>query len=376
VRRGNARARGLALLVLLSFSVCACTHGSDLPRPLVLESRTIGFSRAEPATTVRGKLRFRGGLELFSDDRDFGGLSALLVSNDGASFLAVTDQSHWVTGTLAYEDGNLASARGETIAPMLDLQGRPLSDKTGDAEGLASGRDGDINRDILHDILHDIFDDVLVSFEGEHRVWRYPFGKDGVLAVPEGIALPPEALRASRNTGLEGITRVGDGLLFAVTEHLRDRKGDYRAWILPFVPKASLQPTPPNPGELTMPPDVPLPRAVTVRPVPPYAMTDVRQLPGGDLLTLERRYNPVDGVGVQMRRIPAASLRNAVEAGPSAPLEGSVLVELDGDFEIDNMEGLSIRRGARGEILLYVVSDDNFNTPLQRTLLVMFELLP
>jgi hypothetical protein len=38
------------------------------------------------------------------------------------------------------------------------------------------------------------------------------------------------------------------------------------------------------------------------------------------------------------------------------------------------MEGVSARRGPNGETLVYVVSDDNFNAPLQRTLLMMFEL--
>jgi hypothetical protein len=36
------------------------------------------------------------------------------------------------------------------------------------------------------------------------------------------------------------------------------------------------------------------------------------------------------------------------------------------------MEGLAVRRGPRGETLLYVISDDNY-WRLQRTLLLMFE---
>jgi hypothetical protein len=43
------------------------------------------------------------------------------------------------------------------------------------------------------------------------------------------------------------------------------------------------------------------------------------------------------------------------------------------DTNIDNMEGIAVRRGPKGETLLYLISDDNFS-PLQRTLLLMFEL--
>ena len=41
---------------------------------------------------------------------------------------------------------------------------------------------------------------------------------------------------------------------------------------------------------------------------------------------------------------------------------------------IDNMEGLAIRK-EEGRTFIYLVSDDNFS-PLQRTLLLKFELLP
>jgi len=43
------------------------------------------------------------------------------------------------------------------------------------------------------------------------------------------------------------------------------------------------------------------------------------------------------------------------------------------DANIDNMEGIAVRRGTNGETLLYMISDDNFSAR-QRTLLLMFEL--
>ena len=334
-----------------------------MARPLVLTSSAVGFSRADPAATTQGKLRFRGGVLLTSTDHDFGGLSGLLVSADGRRFIAVSDEAHWVTGTLEYEGGNLARAAGKTIAPMLDLAGKPMAAKAGDAEGLASAEDGDPSGDLF------------VSFEGEHRVWRYPFGKDGVHAVPVDLPLPPEVHRAPHNGGIEGITRIADGMLFAVSERYLDEAGDYRAWILPFDRAGSSAQHPATPGSAAAPGG----RAVSLLPLRPFVMTDVHQLPDGDLLTLERRYSPVRGVGVQLRRIPGASLREPAESGkaiPAMPLDGEVVATFDADYEIDNMEGLSVRRAESGETLVYVVSDDNFNAPLQRTLLFMYELQP
>ena len=43
-------------------------------------------------------------------------------------------------------------------------------------------------------------------------------------------------------------------------------------------------------------------------------------------------------------------------------------------FQIDNMEGLSVHRDARGALVLTLISDDNFS-PLQRTLLLQFTLV-
>ena len=49
------------------------------------------------------------------------------------------------------------------------------------------------------------------------------------------------------------------------------------------------------------------------------------------------------------------------------------LGELAPPMVADNFEGITVRRGRRGETLIYVVSDENFHS-LQRTLLLMFSL--
>lgn len=277
-RGGGARLslRALAALLLLALAGPGCTReDADVAHPLVMTSMLSTFSRSEPLSTERGKLRFRGGLQLKSTDADFGGLSGLLVSADGKRFIAASDESHWVTGNLEYDrNGNLAAASGGIIAPYLDMRGKPLAGKGGDAEGLASAGADDIDGDLF------------VSFEGKHRVWRYPFGRDGGSALPTELPVPAMVHQAPSNLGLEGITRVADGWLLAVSEHFQNDDGNYRAWLIPF------QPSMPSPHD---PPGGLLPRGtdthaieISLVPLHPFAMTDVRQLPGGDLLTLEK----------------------------------------------------------------------------------------
>jgi hypothetical protein len=50
-----------------------------------------------------------------------------------------------------------------------------------------------------------------------------------------------------------------------------------------------------------------------------------------------------------------------------------VLVEADMSYQIDNLEGLSVHRAANGDVVLTLISDDNFAF-YQRTLLLQFTL--
>jgi hypothetical protein len=341
----------------------SCNH-EDIPRPLRIRSDLVPFSRTDAKQSRQGSLRYRGGIELSSRDRDFGGISGLLVSADGDRFIAVSDQAHWITGTLTYNGGDLAGAAGDTIAPLLDPSGAPLASKAGDAEGLASA-DG-----------NDTTGDLFVSFEGRHRIWRYPFASHGVHAIPVDVALPPRVLQAPNNGGLEGLTRIAAGTLFTVSERYRNGAGNYRAWFL-RVPDGETHVLGPSfvafgagPG------DTPDSHEAAVKPMAPFSMTDVRELPDGDLLTLERRFDNVSGVGIQLRRIPRASVESAAISLVKVPLDGQIVGSFDPTFEIDNMEGLAIRRGPNDETLVYAISDDNFNSPMQSTLLLMYELMP
>jgi hypothetical protein len=51
------------------------------------------------------------------------------------------------------------------------------------------------------------------------------------------------------------------------------------------------------------------------------------------------------------------------------------VLEADSSYEIDNMEGIAVHRGSRGETVVSLMSDDNFNRFLQRTVLLQFTLV-
>jgi hypothetical protein len=98
-----------------------------------------------------------------------------------------------------------------------------------------------------------------------------------------------------------------------------------------------------------------------------YVPTDLARLPSGDLLVLERRFSLLGGVAGQVRLIPAAQLGQA-------RLQPLPVARLETPLNVDNFEGIAVAERA-GETLVYIVSDDNFS-PLQRTLLLQFRLLP
>lgn len=327
MRRWIARV-GLCVLAASSLAVSACADESV--RPLTSKSRVMPFALGDEAKQTTGKLKHLGSLRLTSEDTDFGGLSGLIVSADGSRFLAITDSSHWLTGELSYRDGRLIGATTGEIGPLLTPDGAVLSGKSGDAEGLTGSLDGD----------------VYVSFEGNHRIWRYPFGKDGLKAVPTAVAVPDGLTRAPSNGGLEGLALLRDGRLLALTESFHNSDGNIRGWLL---------------KDKTF-------EALTLKRRAPFDLTDVQQMPGGDVLTLERRFSRAGGVGFSMRRIAAKDIV------PDAVTDGEVLAEVGMSHMIDNMEGLSVRTDAEGRTILYLVSDDNFNAPLQQTLLMMFAL--
>jgi hypothetical protein len=327
-------AGALALLGLHALAEPQTPRVAEPPVRIEIRSRPIqGFEVRDPSRRRFGKLDFRGGIELTSPYKEFGGISGIRVRPDGGNFLALTDRSRWLRGRIVYQGDRPADITDAEMAPILGPDGKPLGARRWyDTEALTE--DGGT---------------AYIGIERVHQIVRADVGKHGLLARAQPIAVPPEMKTLPSNGSIETLVFVPRGrdplagTLIAVSERGYDDAGNIKAFLIGgrspglFAVKASDQ----------------------------FEISDGALLPGGDLLILERRYSLLRGVAMRMRRIPLASIR------PGAVVDGPILIYADLGNEIDNMEGLSVHRTARGETVLTLVSDDNFS-PVQRTVLLQF----
>ena len=335
---GPAGARAVLGAVLLAAALARPAPAAEPGfSPVAVEATPIAsFSRTASGDRF-GALEFRGGLSLASQAPDFGSLSGLAFSPDGATLYGVADTGNWFRATPVIADGRLAGLADAMVAPILDRDGVPLSRKRdGDAEGLRLfEKDGRLA--------------ALVSFEQVNEVREYVAAPDLALARPRNLKLP-SMKGVRRNQGLEAVAIPPAGSPLAgsvviVAERSLDKAGNHRAFIVGGK----------RPGAFSL-----------VR-SGDYDVTDAAFLPDGDLLVLERRFILSGGLGMRLRRIAAAGLK------PGATVDGPVLLEADMRDQIDNMEGLAVRPGENGETLIALVSDNNHNV-FQRTVLLLFAL--
>jgi hypothetical protein len=312
-------------------------HGSDAPTRIDVTAHPIAaFDPREPQRARFGALTFRGGISLSSSHAHFGGLSAIRVAADGARFLAVTDKGRWLRGRIVYDGVRPVGIRDAEMAPVLGQDGKPLAARGWyDTESIAED-DGT----------------VWLGIERVNRIVKFDIGKHGLLARGEPILVPPGIQRLPNNKGLECLVFVPrnlplGGTLIAISERGLDRDGNIQAFLIGGA----------SPGEFS------------VKRIGEFDVSDCAITPNGDLLLLERSFSRLNGVGMRIRRVPLG------EVTPGAIIDGPALVEADMNFQIDNMEGLSVHRAADGALVLTLISDDNFSI-IQRTLLLQFTLAP
>ncbi|HVZ99730.1 MAG TPA: esterase-like activity of phytase family protein [Caulobacterales bacterium] len=278
-----------------------------------------------------GALTFRGGLDLRSTDFAFGGLSGLVVLDDGR-LVAVSDNGDWLSARIDLnERGDLVGVAEARMALMRGADGQPFDSKeAGDSEDVTQLPDGRF----------------AVSFEQIQRIRIYDLNRDG----PFGAAAwgPPlaDVRRLPRNEGLEAITTDRSGALLVGAEH-GDRRG-HMIWRAPL-----------NARE----PVAPLAR---LRLRAGYGLAGFARLPDGDIVALERFYAPVIGVRIRLERLDAAALAEG-------RVEARELALFAPPLALDNFEGVAAVRRPDGGARLYLVSDNNFS-PRQRTLLFAFDL--
>jgi hypothetical protein len=259
-------------------------------------------------------------------------LSGLAWSEDDGLLYAVSDAGWLLHLEPRFAGDTLQGVRLVATHRLSDSRGQPLARRDADAEGLA---------------LRDAADGVagntrlLISFEGEPVVAEHaPDGRRRI-TLPLPDALNDLARYEGRNHGLEALAwHPLHGLVTAPEKPLR---GDSRRAIMLYAGDGRRWPYP-------------------VEDIATQSITGLDTLPDGSLLAIERRYaNPwlpvvctlsvltPDGDALRIRRLASFSSARG--------------------WPVDNFEAVAHYRGQR----FFVVSDDN-ESPLQRSLLILFEI--
>ena len=307
---------------------------------ITVDARPVpAFDARDTAHTRFGSLRYRSGLVLTSTYRDFGGLSALRLDARGERFVSLSDKGMWFTGRITYRDEVMTGLADVEAAPLRDADGKPLAAGGWyDSESLAL--DGGI---------------AYVGFERVHRIVKFDFGRDGILARGEPLPQPVGMRKLPGNKSLESLVVVSRdrfkssplaGTLLAISERGLDSAGNIRCWIIG--------------GKV--------PALFAIRRTKNYDISDAALLSSGDLLLLERKFSIFGDTGVRIRRVPLSAVM------PDAVIDGPTIFEADLGYEIDNFEGIDSHVTGSGETVITLVSDNNFSM-LQRTLLMQFTLM-
>lgn len=329
----------LRSFVVFCLFAAACAGASPPPagaqeQPLEIRSSSLPFKIDEPAARRLGRLVWRGGIAMTANPRNFGGWSELHVSPDGRTLTSISDEGAWLTATIDYDgEANLAGLSGATIGQLRGLDGKPIDSKLeADAEGMARLPDGSW----------------LIAFERDHRLWRY----QTLTATPTRFDGPTEIGRQPANGGIEALTALDDGRIVAISEDYSERPGTAAGWIA--------QPT--GAGRYQW-------RSFSYATIPDFRPTAIARMPDGSFVVVERAYDLARGVRCRIMRFEASQL------APGNTVRAEELGRLASPYAVDNLEGIATTTGARGETLIWLISDDNFN-PLQRNILVVFELTP
>src|SRR5262249_46734771 len=192
--------------------------------PISIEVRAKPIAAFEPRDPSRhrfGQLQFRGGLELTSPYKEFGGLSAIRVAADGARFLSLTDQGRWLRGRIVYDGTRPAGIADAEMAPILGADGKPLASRRWfDTESIA--QDGGT---------------LYVGIERVHQIVRLDYGRFGLLARGQPIPVPPGMKQLPSNGSIEALEFLPKGqplagTLIALSERGYDDAGNLKAWLI------------------------------------------------------------------------------------------------------------------------------------------------
>jgi hypothetical protein len=307
--------------------LAAASAGAE---PLTIDAVPIEDFSLAAVDRPGGKLEFVGGLQLTSDNANFGGLSGIDLL-DAEHVLMIGDQSIFIRARLVREGGRLVGVADAEIGSLFPDGDR--SKRNGDAEDVALDPT-DRTRGV---IVRERQANAMLTFDlTTGRPTNF---------VPLLVGADDRILRS--NKGLESVAYGPPnsplaGRIVTIAERPSGNGPDIPAWIAGI-------------GQFSI-----------VR-RDDFDVSSARFLPNGDLMLLERRYVPAWSLGIRLRRIKG----DTITVG--ARVDGEILLDAGMSSQIDNMEGLAVGTDESGRTILTLVSDDNFSL-LQRTLFLQFAL--
>ncbi len=336
---------GLASLTSLAAADRNLVEAPAEPAALVITSKPVPLNKDDPKQLRVGELIYRGGLELRSPNKNFGGISGLRLWDD-TTVLAVSDTGSWISFKLVEKKGRLIGVKGIAIAPVLDGNGNVGTKADRDVESVAIDRAADgtplrtcitLERSNARWCFADIQPHSAASLS--HRPTTADV-IDGAQAWP--VNGGPEAADISSRWSVVDIviSEEANGAQPGTKAGLMTRRGlaDGHA----VIHDSFSYPPPPD-----------------------FKATDIEILSDTAALVLNRHYAISDGVAASITELPLNGLT------ADSIVQPREIARLAPPLTVDNMEGISyVER--KGRKYIYIISDDNFSG-LQRTLLMKFE---
>lgn len=319
---------GLRLLCLaLLFSLYGSTR-QYLVDPVILHRIAITAERiSAPSITSAPELRYVDGWTLSSRDKNFGGLSSILLNGD--RFVAVSDSG----AIIRFRFDAAGTPRDASIGPLPKGCARDDNRRDRDSESIAQDP---------------ISGQIWIGFEWRNAICR----ADTSSWKAERLAQPVAMQHWSKNGGPEAMLRLADGRFAIFAEFDNDGSG------LPPLLIADRDPTAPDA------------RFSLLRYAPPehhFSPTDAVQLRDGRLLVINRRFEPPLAFSARL------SLLDPIAPDQQGIVGGRTIASFGRPGLSSNFEGVTISyEGDR--IFVWIISDDNYMW-IEKNYLLKFELL-
>jgi len=326
------------ILLTLFLTLFFTNYTEAKPKKLDVQASPVSFSLFQKSKIHFDKLIFRGGLELSSNNKEFGGLSGLVMGPLGKKMIAVSDRGRWFGAQVEYKDGKISGLTHVLFDRLTNQSGSVLRGKgKKDAESITTARSDTLAGGVL------------VAFERQEKLHFYKVRGTKILSPAQKLPLPHKIKDGPHNKELETVVRFHKGQLkghvLIFSENHRDKRNNIIGWILKGKNHSQ----------------------ISVKARGDFFVTDAAILPNGDLLLLERAVSRLTGLSMQIRLVKQNTIK------PGAILDGDILLQASQLMMIDNMEGMSVHKDTRGKTILSLISDDNFQK-FQRTLLLQFEI--